>query len=196
MNVNLPVVSPLERDATSRASPASSARSQTEPIVSCDEDFYMPKPEPASNRLFSAFQNEEGAGRPHNESNTKGTHTANTAILNPKARGTKLYFILADWNIGSSNPLPAKEIFDNSTLDEFFTLVCERTRRQRNFVPQLTFAFNWITIDPMIVKASGEESWPDVKGIVKARFHKGIRDYPELEKFGITVICPDIECID
>jgi hypothetical protein len=187
MNVDLHIVSPLERDTTSRASPASSVGSQIEPIVLCNKDVDMPKPEPASDRPLSAVQNAEGSRRPH---------AANTALFNLRAQGPKLYFVLADWNIGSSNPLPAKEVFDNSTLDEFFTLVCERTQRPRHFVPQLTFTFNWTAIDPMIVEASGEESWPYVKGIVKARFSKGIKDYPELERFGITVICPDIECID
>jgi hypothetical protein len=107
------------------------------------------------------------------------------------SRVSKLFFVLADWELGQFNPFPSEHIFQIPSLREFFALVCEKSSRSQLDVDQLSLQYNWGQRHSLTVSASmSEDEWRRLKNIVKDRFIMTRDDYPGLEEFHVWVKCP------
>ncbi len=145
--------------------------------------------------LLTSQRLSNGAGPSSVNSSLPSSLPLVTPRSKPKTKKPELYIVLGDWEFGDANPFPAKEVFFNIPLKDFFIFVCDRVERPVHSVPHLTLRYNWKPdLPPIVVDASiGEEAWLDIKERVQDRFNMDRMSMQGRTRFRVWVTCPEME---
>lgn len=144
----------------------------------------------------------EGSGTRQSMLPVKGQNMRNTASgvtsqmsksIEPasiRKQKPELFFILADWDLAQDEPLRSKDVFRDSSLKDFFALVCGKVGRNVADVDNLNLEYEWTLQRDLVAYASmSNAAWEDLKDKVLENFKMSRKAMTEKEKFHIWVRC-------
>lgn len=134
----------------------------------------------------------EGGNMPNTVFNFNPQISKSVEPVNTRNKKPDLFFIFLDWEFGQRNPLPSNDVFRDSSLNEFFALVCEKAERSIVDVDKLTILCQWTKQSPMTAYASmSDVAWEELKDMVLENFEVSRRIMTERQKFHVWVSCPE-----